>query len=334
MTGTGSIMNLHKKKILIVDMDDFLGIHLVEALLSEGADVRVLDRPKSDKRIGRWREHLPSAGVEIVHHESSSEGLPIGGGYDAVKDADVVYHLWGLYPNEPRKSQAGYALKYARFMEALNLLLACRESGVGRIVQVIKNTVVEEEHLEKPGEGEYLDLTDMNYENIQFDVVELSGNFHDIYGLPIVTVYVQGAFGPFQEKWEIVPAMIDHLKKGKKDIHIKEMNAAGEFTYISDVVQGLLLAASTPNMEGMKFELRTGQKVLHSELANRIAARLGVEVNVVFDNEEKMVGYSSGDGLTRDDTPESQQMPGWTPKVQLDEGLDRIIDWMNHASKG
>lgn len=326
-------MNLNKKKILIVGMDDFLGIHLVEALLSEGADVRILDHPRSDKRMDKWTEHLPSTGVKVVRHESSSEGLPIGGIYDAVKGSDVVYHLWGLSPNEPCKSQTGYALKYAKSMEALNLLLACREAGVGRIVQVIKNTEMEEKHLEKPGEGEYLDLTDMNYEQIQFDVVDLSGNFHDIYGLPIVTVYVQDAFGPLQEQWEIIPAMIDQVKNGKKNIHIKEMNAAGEFTYISDAIQGLLMAGSTPNMEGMKFELRTGQKVLHSELANRIAARFGVEVNVVFDDEEKMVGYSSGDGLTRAGTAESHQMPGWTPKVQLDEGLNKMIDWMKHASR-
>lgn len=288
----------------------------------------------NQKKIGTWRNHLLSTNVEIIRHESSSDVLPVGGIYDLIQDADVVYHLWGLLSSGSYQLQNRYAIKsrYTNFMEALNLLLACRETSVSRIVQVSKNIAIEEMRTEEPVEEGYLDLSAMNYEKIQYNIEELSRNFLDIYGLPIVTVRAHYAFGPRQGRREIIPDIIDQMEKGKRTILIKGVNISGEFTYISDVVHGMLLAGSTPQLIGKKFELTTGQKTLYSELANMISVKFGVDVQVVFDAEEKTAEHSSGGNLTRDEADEVHKIPGWAPTVQLDEGLNRMIDWMRRAS--
>jgi len=320
---------LYDKKVLIVGMDDFLGVHLVGALLSQRAHVYIYGHPESNNKAGGWGKYLLSIDAKFIPQVETPDNLPIGGIYDVVKNMDVVYHLEGSPVYESPMVGDRYAIKsrYAKFMEALNLLIACREAGVGRIVQVLSNMTVEEKYPDKPVEDAYLDMIDTNYESIKCDTEDLSRNFFEIYGLPIVRMDAQSAYGPHQNKREVIPALIDQVIRGKRSVHFNSTNTAREFTYITDVVEGLILAGITPGLEGMKFELNNGEKVSYFDLANMIAAKLERDIKVAFHVEEKMEWLSSPNNLLGGKVKVSKKLPGWSPKIHLDDGLMMTINW-------
>lgn len=328
-------MTLYEKKVLLVGIDDFLGVHLVGTLLSQNAHVYVYGHPKANNKAGGWREYLLSTNAIFIPQVESPNNLPVGGIYDVVKNMDIVYYLEGSSVYEGRMFEDQHAIKskYTKFMETLNLLIACREVGVRRIVQVTSNITIEEKYPDKHVEDAYLDMIGTNYESIKCDTEELSRNFFEVYGLPIVRMDVQSAYGPHQNKREVIPALIDQALKGKKSIHFKIANKAREFTYISDVVEGLILAGVTPGLEGMKFELSNGKKVSYIDLANIIAAKLERDIKVTFDADEKMDWRSGQNNVLDGKVEGSKGLPGWFPRIQLDDGLMKTINWVKNTTQ-
>lgn len=326
---------LYDKKVLLVGMDDFLGIHLVDALLLQGTQIYIYGHPESNNKTGGWEEYLLSTDAKFIPQVETPDHLPVGGIYDVVKNMDVVYHLEGSPVYESRVVGGRHAIKsrYVRFMETLNLLIACREAGVGRIVQVVRNMTIEEKYPDKPVEDSYLDMIDTNYERIKFDTEVLSRNFYETYGLPIVRMDAQSAYGPHQNKREVIPALIDQVIRGKRSVHFKSTNMAMEFTYISDVVEGLILAGVTPGLEGMKFELSNGKKVSYFDLANMIAAKLERDIKVAFDIEEKTEWQSNQNNLLGGKVRVSKKLPGWFPKTHLGDGLMMTINWVKTTTQ-
>lgn len=327
--------DLNTKNILIVGMDDFIGLHLVDALLAEGAHIRIYDHSGSDKKTGGWKDILRSTNVETISHDDRSDALPVDGIYDAVKNTDIVYLLGAPFLEENRKVAGRHLAKprYEKFMQALNLFLACREAGVSRIVQIIGNTAAAEIYPHQSVEDQYLDMSDLNYEEIRCNIEDLSNNFYEIYGLPIVTVHIQNIFGPRQTGWGKIPAIINQAVKGKRIFHLKGSDLTGSFTYISDAVQGLVLAGSLPGLEGMKFELNTEKDIPYSQLAERIAEKLGLDIKIVFDVDQRTGASRSGGNPADNVSYLAHTLPGWSPKIDLDEGLDRTIEWMQSAAK-
>lgn len=327
--------DLNTKNILIVGMDDFLGLHLVDALLAEGAHIRIYDHSGSDKKTGGWKEFLLSTNVETISHDDRLDALPVDGIYDAVKNTDIVYLLGAPFLEENRKVAGRHLAKprYEKFMQALNLFLACREAGVSRIVQIVGNAAAGEIYPHLPVEEGYLDMSDLNYEEIRCNIEVLSKNFYKIYGLPIVTVHAQNVFGPRQAGWGKIPAIINQAVKGKRTFHLKGSAAVGKFTYVSDAVQGLILAGSLPGLEGMRFELDTEKEIPYSRLAELIAGKLGLDIKIVFDADQRIGAPPVARNFTDDESHLARALPGWSPKIDLDEGLDRTIEWMRSAAK-
>lgn len=325
---------LHDKKVLLVGMDDFLGVHLVGALLSQGAQVYIYAHSEKN-RVGGWGEYLHSTDAKFIFQEEVSDNLPVGGIYEVVKNMDVVYHLEGSSVYEGRIFGDRQVIKsrYVKFMAALNLLIACREAGVKRIVQVASNMTIEDRYPDKPVEDNYLDTINLKYEIIKCDTEELYKNFYEIYGLPIVRMDTQSAYGPHQNKREVIPTLIDQVLKGKKSVHFNSTNTVKEFTYISDAVEGLILAGVTPGLEGMKFVLSNGEKVSYFDLANIVAAKLERDGKVALTVEEKVEWQSSQNNILGGNVKVSNKLPGWTPKINLDEGLNLMIDWVKNTTQ-
>lgn len=321
-------MNWKNKKVLVVGKDGFLSSHLVETLLLEGAHVRFFTSSDAHGNLDMGDDASKPPNLEIIDG-STSASLPDGGIYDAVKGCEVVYHLGILDLNLRDQKRGNHNLQRvnADFMNSLNLFLACREVGISRVVQVSRKSELEEIAGNGINNDEYLEIDIMNHYIARYSVDDLARNFFDVYGLPVVMVHIMNLFGPRQPVREVIPSMIGQLLDGRDAIDAKVPGLIHEFTYITDAVHGLLLAGSMPGMEGRACELGTGHEIHLSDLAGKIALKLGNPRRIAIKKSpaRRQVANENSSGMK---IYSARELLRWEPQVTLDEGLDRAIDWM------
>ena len=172
------------KQVLITGAGGFIGSHLVEALLREGARVRAFVRYTSRNEVGLLRlldsEELSK--VDVIAGDLRDEHAV----YQAVKDCELVFHLGALISIPYSYVHPGEVAS-TNFMGTLNVLMACREHGVKRLIHTSTSEVygtaqrvpIDESH---PLQGQ------SPYSASKIGADKLVESFFASYGLPVVTV--------------------------------------------------------------------------------------------------------------------------------------------------
>lgn len=315
-------MDWKNKTVLVTGAGGFIGSQLVEALLSEGARVRAFVRYNSRADPGLLRL-LPaelSERLEVI----SGDVRDMQTIYAAVRDCELVYHLGALI-SIPYSYRHPAEVASVNFMGTLNLLMACRELGTARLVHTSTSEVygsarrvpIDEEH---PLQGQ------SPYSASKIGADKLAESFYCSYDLPVVTVRPFNTFGPRQSARAVIPTIITQALSGKT-IHLGNLGTTRDFTYVQDTVRGFLLAGSVAGVEGGVFNLGTGSEIRIGEIAERIALKVGHQVEIVVEPQRLRPEKSEVLRLISDNRLARDKL-GWEPLVSLDEGLDKTIAWM------
>lgn len=310
------------RQVLVSGAGGFIGSHLVEALLREGARVRAFVRYTSRNDLGLLKllsaEDL--AGLEVIPGDLRDEHAV----YQAVKGCGLVFHLGALI-SIPYSYVHPAEAASVNFMGTLNVLMACREHGVGRLVHTstsevygtARRTPIDEAH---PLQGQ------SPYSASKIGADKLVESFIAAYALPAVTVRPFNTFGPRQSARAVIPTIITQALV-KDEIKLGNLSTTRDFTFVTDTVNGFLCAAEAQGVEGGVFNLGTGEEISIGDLADRITSRVGRNVRVVEDSQRLRPEASEVMRLVSDNSLAVQRL-GWRPKVTLDEGLDRTIAWV------
>lgn len=300
----------------------FIGSHLVEALLRTGAKVRAFVRYTSRGELGLLKLLAPAdlAQLEIISGDLRDEHAI----HRAVKGCELVFHLGALI-SIPYSYVHPAEAASVNFLGTLNVLMACREHGVERLVHTstsevygtARQTPINEQHVLQ-GQSPY------SASKIGAD--KLVESFVASYGLPAVTVRPFNTFGPRQSARAVIPSIITQAL-ALEEIRLGNLATTRDFTFVSDTVNGFLCAAQTPAVEGGVFNLGTGQEISIGELAQRIIARVGRKVRVIEDKQRLRPEASEVLRLVSDNSLAVRRL-GWKPSVSLDDGLDRTIEWI------
>ena len=312
----------HNKQILVTGAGGFIGSHLVESLLAQGAHVRAFVRYNSRADTGLLSS-VPQnlrASLEIV----AGDLRDLQGMREAVQGCEIVFHLGALI-SIPYSYRHAYEVAETNFMGTLNVLLACRDPGVSRLVHTSTSEVygtarfapIDEAH---PLQGQ------SPYSASKIGADKLAESFYAAYGLPVVTVRPFNTFGPRQSARAVIPSIIVQALAGST-VRLGNLDTTRDFSYVSDTVQGFLCAAQTGGVEGQVFNLGTGQEVRIGDLAERIAAKVGQPLKVVIDPQRLRPEASEVQRLLSDNGHARSRL-GWAPQVSLEEGLDLTIDWI------
>lgn len=315
-------MDWKNKTVLVTGAGGFIGSQLVEALLSEGARVRAFVRYNSRADPGLLRL-LPaelSERLEVI----SGDVRDMQTIYAAVRDCELVYHLGALI-SIPYSYRHPAEVASVNFMGTLNLLMACRELGTARLVHTSTSEVygsarrvpIDEEH---PLQGQ------SPYSASKIGADKLAESFYCSYDLPVVTVRPFNTFGPRQSARAVIPTIITQALSGKT-IHLGNLGTTRDFTYVQDTVRGFLLAGSVAGVEGGVFNLGTGSEIRIGDIAERIALKVGHQVEIVVEPQRLRPEKSEVLRLISDNRLAHDKL-AWEPLVSLDEGLDKTIAWM------
>jgi len=307
---------------LVTGAGGFIGSHLVERLLAEGAMVRAFVRYNSrgDPGLLRMLTTQELSQVEIIAGDLQDEHAI----RKAVEGIQVIFHLGALI-SIPYSYQHPIEVAKTNLFGTLNILTASRESKVERIVHTSSSEVygtaihipISESH---PLQGQ------SPYSASKIGADKLVESFFCAFELPVVTVRPFNTYGPRQSARAVIPAIITQALT-QKTILLGNQYTLRDFTFVKDTVAGLLKAAEVPGILGEVINLGTGQEIMIGEIAQKIIRKTGRSVKIKVDPVRLRPERSEVMRLLSNNTLARKTL-GWEPTVSLDDGLDQTIDWI------
>lgn len=312
----------HNKKVLVTGAGGFIGSHLVERLVAEGAQVRAFVRYNSRADAGLLKLAPPEtrSQLEIIGGDLRDEHAI----RKAVEGCQVVFHLGALI-SIPYSYYHPVEVAQTNVIGTLNVLTACREAGVERLVHTSTSEVygtarqvpISEAH---PLQGQ------SPYSASKIGADKLAESFHCAFGLPVVTLRPFNTYGPRQSARAVIPAVITQALT-QPVIKLGNVNTTRDFTFVEDTVRGFMLAAQTPGVEGKTINLGTGSEIRIGDLVEKIVAKVNRSVEIQVEQERLRPEASEVYRLLSDNT-QARETLGWQPETDLDSGLDHTIRWI------
>lgn len=314
---------LKGKNVLVTGAGGFIGSHLVEALVGCGADVRAFVRYNSRGDGGLLRELDGSVlrNVEVIAGDLRDEDAV----RKAVKGCQVVFHLGALI-SIPYSYYHPMEVASTNITGTLNVLQACRDLGAERIVHTSTSEVygtaritpINEEH---PLQGQ------SPYSASKIGADKLAESYYCAFNLPVITVRPFNTYGPRQSARAVIPTIITQALV-QDVVNLGNLNTTRDFTFVSDTVSGFLQAAVSDEGLGETFNLGTGREIRIGDLAEKVINMVGRKVKIRVDNERLRPDKSEVMQLISDNK-KAKNLLKWTPRISLEEGLQKTIDWIS-----
>lgn len=313
-------------RVLVTGGAGYIGSHLVDALCDDGHEVRVLDNLSTGKASNLAKRldqvHLVNGSIldtAVVDHE--------------VETAQLVFHLAAAVGvrhivDDPLSS----VLVNTRGTE--NVLSACFRHW--RKVLVASTSEVYGKTPKVPmqeDDDRVLGPTTVprwSYSTAKA-IDEHLALAYAASSLPVVIVRYFNSFGPRLDERGYGSVVANFLRQAIAGEPLTVHGDGGQsrcFTYVDDTVRGTLSAAFTPEAEGMVFNLGSTRETTILELAEMIKA--SVESDSAIAHTEYESYYGAGFEDTRRRVPDitrAREILDWEPRVTLEEGLARTIEW-------
>jgi NAD dependent epimerase/dehydratase len=316
------------KRVLVTGADGFIGSHLAERLVLEGAKVRAFCLYNSQGSLG-WLDH---AAPEIKNQLDVALGDIRDARFveQACKDVEVVFHLAALIAI-PYSYAAPESFVDTNMRGTLNVLEAVRRMGVSRMVNTSTSEVYGTPDSVPIRESHPLNAFSP-YAATKVAADQLSLSYHRTFDVPVVILRPFNAFGPRQSTRAVTATILTQLLAGQTEIQLGRLDTKRDLTFVSDVVEGFLRAGSVPNIEGETIQLGTGRTVSIAELFDMACRVTGVNATVIEDS--RRVRPSAGEVLVLlSDPSRAEQLLGWRAEVTLEDGLRRTAEWLQQNQK-
>jgi NAD dependent epimerase/dehydratase len=311
------------KNVLVTGAGGFIGSHLVERLVDQGAHVRAFVRYNSKGEVG----HLSALGFEALSKLDIIAGdlRDLTAVTSAMNDIDIVFHLGALIAI-PYSYKHPANVVDSNIIGTMNILLAARETKVKRIVHTSTSEVygtamrvpIDESH---PLQGQ------SPYSASKIAADKLAESFYRSFDLPVVTLRPFNTYGPRQSTRAVIPTIITQALT-QDEIYLGNLDATRDLTYVSDTVEGFLRAGEVHGIEGGTFNLGVGREVKIGELAQEIIALINRQVYIRIDTTRLRPAKSEVERLLSDNRLAKEKL-AWSPRVGLREGLLKTIEWIS-----
>lgn len=296
----------------------FIGSHIASALATSGLRVRIVD----DLSTG-YRENLAEikGDIDFVHGSIADDSVL----KKALDGVELVFHEAAI-PSVPRSVENPRQTHTASVDGTFSLLVAAREHKVRRLIYAASSSAYgDQPTLPK--------VEDMLPDPLSpYAVAKLVGEYYcqvftRVYGLETVSLRYFNVFGPRQDPGSqysgVVSRFISALFTGKQPVIYGDGEQSRDFTYIDNVVDANLKAASTISGLGKVINVANGERITLNQLLQALKD-LTDKPGITANYQEPRVGdvrHSLAD-ISR-----ARKFLGYEPLVNLSEGLQKTIDW-------
>lgn len=309
------------KRVLVTGADGFMGSHLTDRLVAEGAKVSAYVRGSSIN--GTTQYSLKN----INHLEGKLEDILTGdiGSQDTRalvvnNKPDVIFHL-AADAYVPNSFDHPFEVMETNVIGTLNMLHAVMESKtIKRIVCTSSSEIygmtlggsIDEEHPFYPSSP---------YAASKVAADRYCYSYWKTYNLPIAVIRPFNTYGP-RHTYDVIPKFIDLALKNKPlNIHGTGRQSR-DFTYVDDMIDAFLVMGSHKDAVGRSVNFGTGEAITINYIAKKIKAIVGAGSEIKHTKDRKaqvpklLCNYSL-----------AKKLFGWKPKVFIDEGLRRNVEW-------
>lgn len=300
----------------------FIGSHLVEALVRQGRQVRVLDDLSTGLR------------ANLVHVQPAPEIFEGDVGdaaavHRAMNGVGVVFHLAAL-ASVQRSVEKPEDTHRVCATGTLNVLDAARRAGVRRVVYAASSSAYGVPHGDVQTERNPLQPLS------PYAAAKLAGelyaqSFTATYGLETVRLRFFNIFGPRQRADSpysgVIALFTAALTAGRTPIIFGDGLQSRDFTFVTDVVQALTRAAEAPGVSGQVYNIGTGRATNLLELVAALNRQLGTDI------APQLAPPRAGDVRhSRADIAAARRDLGYEPAIAFEDGLARTLNWYRQQS--
>jgi dTDP-glucose 4,6-dehydratase len=311
------------KKVLVTGAGGFIGSHLVEALVEQGARVKALVHYNS---AGSWgwldtfSQELKSK-IEVVAGDIRDPAY-VG---EIVKDTGTVFHLAALIAI-PFSYHSPHSYIETNITGTLNILQACRNNNVGRLLVTSTSEVY--------GTAQYVPIDENHprqgqspYSASKIGADSIAESFYRSFNLPLTIVRPFNTYGPRQSARAVIPSIITQLLAGRNELKLGALDPTRDFNYVKDTVAGFIKIARSEKCIGKDLNIATGKEISIGELARELIEQINPNAGLVCDQQRLRPEKSEVNRLLGDNK-KIKDLTAWQPGYSLQQGLVETVAWI------
>ena len=311
---------LRNKRVLVTGGAGFIGSEIVRQLHSLGAKIIVFDNYSSGR--SRYINKIPN--VSQVRGSVTNPSKV----NDVVNKSDYVINLAALpfipdsfyYPGEFFKVNAEGTINVAMAAIKSKRIKGFVHISTSEVYGSAKTVPMSEEHPTLP--------------QSTYAASKLAGEraiftLHKEHGLPAVIIRPFNSYGPRITQPYIIPEIISQIFHNKNFVKLGNIESSRDFTFVSDTASGIISSLTKDKAIGETINVGSNTSYKIKYLVMQIAKSLGQNVKIKIDKKrfrpfdvQKLVC----------DYRKARKLLDWTPKIPIDEGLTKTIEWMKTNS--
>ena len=315
-------MNYLGKRVLVTGADGFIGSHLVEMLINEGANVRALSYYNSFNYWG-WLEEIKNRHkIEIVSGDIRDYNYM----YEITKGIDIIFHLAALIAI-PYSYKAINSYVDTNIKGTLNICLSALNNNVTKVVHTSTSEVY--------GTAQYVPINEKHplqpqspYSASKIGADALAMSYYNSFDLPLTIARPFNTYGPRQSARAVVPTIIIQILNGKKEIKLGDTKPSRDFSFVKDTCKGLLMLGSSKKTEGEIFNIGSYKEYSIKKTFEIIKNIIGGKIELLQEPQRKRPEKSEVYRLLADTRKISEQI-GYVQDYSFEQGLLETIKWFS-----
>lgn len=319
-------MELKNKRVLVTGADGFIGSHLVEQLLNEGAIVKAFVYYNSFNTWG-WLDTLAKEVLDRIEIFTGDVRDP-NGIRTAMKGCDVVFHLAALIAI-PYSYHSPDSYVDTNIKGTLNIVQAAKELNIEKVLVTSTSEVygtalyvpIDEKH---PKQGQ------SPYSATKIGADHIAESFYRSFDVPITIVRPFNTFGPRQSARAVIPTIITQLLGGMEEIKLGSLTPTRDLLFVKDTTKGFIEIAKSEKLLGQEVNIATQSEITVGDLAQKIINQINPTARIISDDIRLRPEKSEVERLFGSNSKIINNT-NWKQEYSLDEGLKLTIDWFRNS---
>ncbi len=309
------------EKMAVTGGAGFIGSNLAGFLLTHDYAVLLVDNfsTGSSENLKPWADRA-SDRLEVLRADiNETERLR-----QAFRGVRYVFHQAAI-PSVPRSIADPQATEHANINGTLSVLLAARDAGVKRVVVASSSSIYGDDST-LPKVEERLGRPLSPYALSKRVTEEYCRIFYQLYGVETVCLRYFNVFGPRQDPKSqyaaVVPRFSTSLLAGRRPTIYGDGEQTRDFTFVANIVDANWKAATHPAAAGEVFNIGCGAQTSLNQLVHVLNQILRISIEPIYEPPRMGdVRHSVAD------VSKAERLLGYSPAVELQEGLRRVLEW-------
>jgi len=308
---------LNNKKALVTGGNGFIGSHIVNKLVKSGCTVNVMIRDSSDT----WRLEEVKDSINLIRLDIRDSDILRK--HMARIKPDYIFHM-AAYGVDSRQKDYITAAE-TNIIGTLNIVNAAAKVGCMKLINT--GTSMQYGNKSYPiSEEDYYEPTNI-YGSTKGATTIIAHQNARANNLDIATIIPFGVFGEKEGSHKFFPYVILSAIE-EKTVGLSPCEQYRDYCYIENIIDGFMMAAAS-ELKDEIYNIGSGRAFKLKYYVESIISRFGTAEKVIYG----AVDYRKNDLWNpQPDLTKISTLLGWKPKVSLEEGIDRTIEWFrkNH----